>query len=71
MITFKNESELAVKWFRENNMIINLDKFQAVVQQKQNKNSQTNWLNVDNKIIETTKSVKLFGITTDSKLRFD
>ena len=52
-------------------MIINLDKFQAVVQQKQNKNSQTNWLNIDNKIIETTKSVKLFGITIDSKLRFD
>ena len=52
-------------------MIVNLDKFQAVVQQKQNKNSQTNWLNVDNKITETAKSVKLLGITTDSQLRFD
>ena len=67
----KNESELAVKWFRENNMIVNLDKFQADVQQKQNKNSQSNWLNVDNKITETAKSVKLLGITTDSQLRFD
>ena len=52
-------------------MIVNLDKFQAVVQQKQNKNSQTNWLNVDNKITKTAKSVKLLGITTDSQLRFD
>ena len=27
------------KWFRENNMIVNPDKFQAMVWQKQDKNS--------------------------------
>ena len=37
LITLKNESELQVKWFRENNMIVNPDKFQAMVLQKQNK----------------------------------
>ena len=71
LITLKSESELAVKWLRENEMILNPDKFQAVVPQKQDKNSKTNSLNIGNKIFETTKSVKLLGITTESQLRFD
>ena len=52
-------------------MIANLDKFHRMIFQKQDKNSQTNLLNVDNKIIETTKSVKLLNITTDDQLRLD
>ena len=32
----KEESESAVKWFRENNMIVNTEKFQAIVLQKGN-----------------------------------
>ena len=71
LITLKNESELPVNRFREYNMIVNQDKFQAMVLQKQDKNSQTNSLNIDNKIIETTISVKLLGITIDNQLRFD
>ena len=38
-----------------------------MVLQKQDKNSQINLMNID----ETTKLVKLVGITTDSQLRFD
>ena len=71
LITLKNKSKIAVKWFRENNMIVNPDKFQAMVLQKQNKNSQTISLNIDNKIIEITKSVKLLCITNDRQLRYD
>ena len=52
-------------------MIVNPDKFQTMILQKQDKNSPTNSLNIDNKIIETTKSVKLLGITIDSQLRFN
>ena len=59
------------KWFSEKNVIANPDKFQAMILQKQDKHSQTNLLNIDNKITETTKSVKLLGITNDSELRFD
>ena len=51
LIILKRESELAVKWFRENN-IVNPDKFHAMVLQKQDKNSQIHSLNIDNKIIE-------------------
>ena len=60
---------LSIKWFREN-MIVNLDKFQAMVLQKQDKNIQTNSLNIDNKTLEITKLVKLLGITTDCQLRY-
>ena len=42
-----------------------------MVLQKQTKNDQTNSLNTDNIVTETTKSVKLLGITNDSQLRFD
>ena len=52
-------------------MIVNPDKFQAMIFQTQVENSQTNLLNIDNKITETTKSVKMLGITIDSQLRFD
>ena len=48
LITLKNESVLAVKWFRQNN--INSDRFQAMVLQKQDKNSGTYSLDIDNKI---------------------
>ena len=52
-------------------MIVNPDKFQAMIFQTQVENSQTNLLNIDNEITETTKSVEMLGITIDSQLRFD
>ena len=42
-----------------------------MVLQKQDKKSQNNSWNIDNKITETTKSVKLLGIIIDSQLKFD
>ena len=42
-----------------------------MVLQKQDKKSQKNSWNIDNKITETTKSVKLLGIIIDSQLKFD
>ena len=48
-------------------MTVNPDKFLAMALQKQDKNTQTNSLNIDNKTIETSKSVKLLVITIDSQ----
>ena len=33
LLTLKHESELAVKWFTDNQMIVNPDKFQAMILQ--------------------------------------
>ena len=64
------ESESAVSWFKENEMIVNADKFQAIILNK--KESEAKYkLNIDNNNIESTKSVKLLGIAIDDCLQFD
>ena len=51
--------------------IVNPSKFQAIVLQKGNNNNNTNTLNIKKILINTSKSVKLLGITTDKKLNFE
>ena len=68
--TLEQESESAVGWFKQNEMIVNADKFQAIILNK--KESEAKYkLTIDNNDIESTKSVKLLGITIDDRLRFD
>ena len=68
----KENQESPVKWFRENNMIVNPDKFKAIVLQKGNKNNNINiTLNIENITINTSKLAKLLGITIDNKLNFE
>ena len=51
-------------------MMVNADKFQAITLNK--KESEAKYrLTIDNNDIESTKSVKLLGITIDDRLRFD
>ena len=51
-------------------MIVNADKFPTIILNK--KESKTKYkLTIDNNDIESTKSVKLLGITIDDCLRFD
>ena len=68
--TLERESESAVIWFKQNEMIVNVDKFQAILLKKKEKEAKCK-LTIDNNDIESTKSVKLFGITIDDRLRFD
>ena len=64
----KEDSESAVKWFRQKITIVNPDKLQAIVLQKGNKNNNpNNTLNIENITINPSKSVKLLGITIDNK----
>ena len=50
-------------------MIFNADKFQAIILNK--KESEAKYkLTINNNDIESTKPVKLLGITTDDRLRF-
>ena len=51
-------------------MIVNPDKFQAMLPEKRNKNNQS-CLKMNNQLINTTNCVKLLGINIDSKLNFD
>ena len=51
-------------------MIVNADKFQVIFLNK--KESQARYKQIiNNKDTESTKSIKLLGITTDDHIRFD
>ena len=73
MLTLKHESELAVKWFTENQIIVNPDKFQAMILQnsRNSKNYEPVKLEIESAKIETKNAVKLLGITIDNKLNFE
>ena len=60
--TLEKESESAVDWFRNNNMIASLDKFQAIIMNERRENQITHKSKIYNIEIEATKFVKLVGI---------
>ena len=67
----ENESNLAIKWFNENNMIINPEKFQAMILGLGNQHQEKYCLRIDGKNIETKNQVTLLGVEIDDKLKFD
>ena len=70
MQTFEKESETEVEWSKQNKMIVNPDKFQAMLLEKRNENNKL-CLKINNQTIKTTNCVKLLGINIDCKLNFD
>ena len=68
--TLEQESESAVSWFKQNEIIVNAYKFQAIILNKKESEAKFK-LNINNTDIESTKSVKLLSITIDDRLRFD
>ena len=69
--TLKNEFESAVNWFRNNNVIVNPDKFQLMVLQKSTKKVIQEKLQIDNNEIKSENLVTLLDITIDNQLSFD
>ena len=67
----KEESDLAVKWFRQNNMIVNPDKFQSMLLGNFKKDNSYYQLDIDKNMIETTNYVELLGIKIDNELKFN
>ena len=64
----KNESESAVNWFRDKNMIVNQDKFQLMILQKSTKKVIQEKLQIDNSEIRCENLVTPLGITIDNRL---
>ena len=67
----EKESEVAIKWFSDNNMIVNSKKFQAIIINRQNRENHNCFLNINNAEIKSKDSVTLLGIEIDSKLNFE
>ena len=69
--TLESESNIAIDWFTKNEMIINPDKFQAIILDKKKSNLTNIPLTVDNQTIKSVPSVELLGIHLDDKLNFN
>ena len=67
----ESESEIAINWFNNNDMIVNPDKFQAIIINKHKKEEQVYSLNFNNTQIETSSEVTLLGIEIDNNLSFN
>ena len=61
---------MLIKWFADNHMKANPDKFQAIAVGKRTKDENITF-NLDNNIIHCEDHVKLLGVTIDFKLSFD
>ena len=67
----KSESEIKINWFKDNHMIVNPGKFQAVIFDT-HKGSHTNQIiNIDQKEFKAVSKVRLLGIEIDEKLNFN
>ena len=60
--TLEKESQAVVDWFASNEMIVNLDKFQAIVVKRNNKMKGSYSLNINQEVINSENCVKLLGV---------
>ena len=67
----EKESEVAIKWFSDNNMIVNPKKYRAIIINRQNRSNHNCCLTVNNVEIKSKDSVTLLGIGIDNKLNFE
>ena len=67
----EKESEVAIKWFSDNNVIVNPKKFQAIIIKRQNRSNHNCSLAVNNTEIKSKESVTLLGLEIDNKLNFE
>ena len=63
----QSDLKIALKWFKDNQMMANPGKFQFMILSKNTINKS---IVINNKTIESSKSVKLLGLTIDNKLNF-
>ena len=69
--TLQNEAEIAIQWFKDNFMIVNPGKFQAMVINRFGKMENKHEMYIENKKITSEHSVKLLGIEIDNQLKFN
>ena len=67
----EKESKVAIKWFSDNNMIVNPKKFQTIIIKRQNKSNHNYCLTINNVEIKSKKSVTLLGIEIDDILKIE
>ena len=67
----ESESEVVIDWVKINKMVVNPDKFQAIILDKRKRDHTDEHITVDNQQIKVVSSVKLLGLQLDDKLNFN
>ena len=57
----ESESEIAINWFKNNHMIVNPGKFQAIIFDKHKGNHTNRTININQKEIKAVAKIKLLG----------
>ena len=71
--TLEKENQAFIDWFLSNKMIVNPDKFQAIVVKRKNKMKDFYFLtlNIKQEVINSENCAKLLGVEIDNKLSFE
>ena len=69
--TLESEYTLAIKWFHENKIIVNPDKFRVIVLDKRKPSNTEVTFIIGSEQIQAVPSVDILGITIDDKLNFN
>lgn len=66
----ERNSEKAVKWFGDNGMQANPNKFQVMILEPYNKKINFTAIHIETNMLELQNSIKFLGVYIDSKLSF-
>ena len=64
-------SEVVIDWLKKNKMVVNPDKFQAIIFDKRKRDHTDERITVDSQQIKVVSSMKLLGFQLDDKLNFN
>ena len=62
---------MEIKWFKDNKMIVNPGKSQAIMLGKKKNNHTQEIIKIDKNIVKVKSSVKLLGVQNDDELNFN
>ena len=66
-----SESVKTIKWFKENKMIVNADKFQVLLIDKRKQDHTNEVVQIEEQSTKAVPLVELLGIQIDDKLSFN
>ena len=67
----ESEPEAVIDWFKKSKMVVNLDKFQAIILDKRKRDPTDERITVDNQQIKVVSSVILLGLQLDDRRNFN
>ena len=67
----KQETNTAISWLTNKNMIANPEKFHCIILTKNKSDTSEIEVRISDKVIKSEQNVKLLGVTIDNKINFD